>query len=61
MKPPVFHDETAKRALDARLARVEGQVRGIRRMIAEDVRCQDVALQLAAAAQGRRWQSRRHP
>ena len=49
MKPPVFHDETAKRSLDARLARVEGQIRGIRRMIAEDSRCQDVALQLAAA------------
>ncbi|MGC1816606.1 MAG: metal-sensitive transcriptional regulator [Casimicrobiaceae bacterium] len=49
MKPPTFHDETAKRALDARLARVEGQVRGVRRMIAEDSRCEDVALQLAAA------------
>jgi DNA-binding FrmR family transcriptional regulator len=49
MKPPTFHDDTAKRALDARLARVEGQVRGVRRMIAEDSRCEDVALQLAAA------------
>ncbi len=38
-----------KRALDARLARIEGQVRGIRRMIAEDAYCDDVLAQVSAA------------
>ena len=38
-----------KRALDARLARIEGQARGIRRMIAEDVYCDDVLAQISAA------------
>jgi DNA-binding FrmR family transcriptional regulator len=44
-----LHDSAAKRAMDARLARVEGQVRGVRRMIAEDQHCERIALQLAAA------------
>ncbi len=38
-----------KRSLDARLARIEGQVRGIRRMIEDDVYCDDVMAQIAAA------------
>ncbi|HOX92760.1 MAG TPA: metal-sensing transcriptional repressor [Spirochaetales bacterium] len=38
-----------KKALDARLARIEGQVRGLRRMIEEDVYCDDVLAQVAAA------------
>ncbi|NLJ47727.1 MAG: metal-sensing transcriptional repressor [Treponema sp.] len=38
-----------KRALDARLARIEGQVRGIRRMISEDAYCDDVLAQVSAA------------
>lgn len=38
-----------KKALDARLARVEGQVRGIRRMIEDDQYCDDVMAQIAAA------------
>lgn len=46
---PAIHDAAAKKAMDARLARVEGQVRGVRRMIAEDRPCEDIALQLAAA------------
>jgi DNA-binding FrmR family transcriptional regulator len=46
---PVLHDAASKRAMDSRLARVEGQVRGVRRMIAEDRACEDIALQLAAA------------
>jgi CsoR family transcriptional regulator, copper-sensing transcriptional repressor len=37
-----------KRILDARLARVEGQARGIRRMIVEDVYCDDVLAQISA-------------
>lgn len=38
-----------KKALDARLARIEGQVRGLRRMVDEDVYCDDVLAQVAAA------------
>lgn len=41
--------EDLKRALDSRLARIEGQVRGIRRMIAGDAYCDDVLAQTAAA------------
>ena len=44
-----LHDPQAKKAIEARLARVEGQVRGIRRMVAGDEACEDIALQLAAA------------
>ncbi|HXZ49492.1 MAG TPA: metal-sensitive transcriptional regulator [Usitatibacter sp.] len=44
-----LHDPEAKKAIEMRLARVEGQVRGVRRMIGEDQACEDIALQLAAA------------
>lgn len=44
-----LHDPEAKKAIDARLARVEGQVRGIRRMIDGEQSCEDIALQLSAA------------
>lgn len=37
-----------KKDLDARLARVEGQVRGIRRMLQEDTYCIDVLTQLSS-------------
>ena len=40
--------EALKRSLDARLARIEGQVRGLRRMIAEDAYCDDVLAQTSA-------------
>lgn len=49
MSKPSLHDPEAKKAIESRLARVEGQVRGIRRMIGEDAGCEDIALQLAAA------------
>jgi CsoR family transcriptional regulator, copper-sensing transcriptional repressor len=49
MTDPTLHDPDAKRAMDARLARVEGQVHAVRRMIVEDQACEDIALQLAAA------------
>ncbi|WP_220359294.1 metal-sensitive transcriptional regulator [Alkalilimnicola ehrlichii] len=39
----------SKKALLARLARIEGQIRGIRRMIDEDESCEAVAQQLAAS------------
>lgn len=38
-----------KRSLDARLARIEGQIRGIRRMVSEDVYCDDIIAQISAA------------
>jgi len=49
MSEPVMHDAEAKKAMDARLARVEGQVRAVRRMIGADETCEDIAQQLAAA------------
>jgi DNA-binding FrmR family transcriptional regulator len=42
-------DTAAQQALVARLNRVEGQVRGIRRMIQEPRLCVDILQQLAAA------------
>jgi len=41
--------DSQKKALMARLARIEGQIRGIRRMIEQDAGCENVAQQLAAA------------
>jgi DNA-binding FrmR family transcriptional regulator len=49
MSEPAMHDHEAKKAMNARLARVEGQVRAVRRMIGEDEHCEDIAQQLAAA------------
>jgi DNA-binding FrmR family transcriptional regulator len=44
-----MHDAESKRAMDVRLARIEGQIRGIRRTIEADEDCESIALQLAAA------------
>ena len=44
-----MHDAEAKKAMDARLARIEGQVRAVRRMIDEDQACESIAQQLSAA------------
>ena len=49
MVDPIMHDPEAKKAMNSRLARVEGQVRAVRRMIDEDQPCEDIAQQLAAA------------
>lgn len=49
MDDPRIHDPEAKRAMDARLARVEGQVRAVRRMMAADESCESIAQQLSAA------------
>lgn len=38
-----------KKKLDARLARIEGQIRALRRMLAEDVYCDDILTQSSAA------------
>lgn len=49
MDDPRMHDPAAKRAMRSRLARIEGQVRAVRRMIEEDHACESIAQQLAAA------------
>jgi len=49
MSQPRMHDPQAKKAMDARLARIEGQVRAVRRMIADDDPCENIAQQLSAA------------
>jgi CsoR family transcriptional regulator, copper-sensing transcriptional repressor len=46
---PRLRDPEAKKAMDARLARIEGQVRAVRRMIGEDAPCESIAQQLSAA------------
>ena len=42
-------DPARKRALVLRLKRIEGQLRGIQRLLEEDEDCEKVAQQLAAA------------
>lgn len=49
MTLPRMHDPEAKKSMDVRLARIEGQVRAVRRMIAEDESCESIAQQLSAA------------
>ena len=49
MSEPTMHDPEAKKAMDARLAHIEGQVRALRRMISTDEPCESIAQQLAAA------------
>lgn len=49
MSKPSMHAPEDKKAMDTRLARIEGQVRGVRRMIDEDEDCASIAQQLAAA------------
>lgn len=43
------HDSRTKSELNNRLARIEGQVRGVRRLIDEDADCDKIAQQMAAA------------
>ena len=47
MASPGYHDD--KSAVLARLKRVEGQVRGIQRMVESDTYCIDVLTQVSAA------------
>ncbi len=42
------HSPEFKKKLNLRLNRIEGQVRGINRMITEDVYCDDILNQIAA-------------
>jgi len=48
--PPPYGYGADKDALLRRLRRIEGQVRGIARMVAEDRYCIDILTQVAAAA-----------
>jgi DNA-binding FrmR family transcriptional regulator len=41
-------EDPVREALDRRLARIEGQVRGLRRMVADRAYCADVLTQLSA-------------
>lgn len=41
-------DNENRKAIDRRLSRVEGQVRGLRRMVDENQYCADILTQLAA-------------
>ena len=43
------HPEKTKKELVNRLNRIEGQIRGVRRMVEEDVYCDDVLSQIASA------------
>lgn len=48
-EPEVFATEADRKKMLSRLARVEGQIRGVQRMIGEGKDCELVAQQLAAA------------
>ena len=48
-EPQVFVTEADRKKLMSRLARVEGQLRGVQRMIDDGKDCESVAQQLAAA------------
>ncbi len=41
-------DSTSRQSIDGRLARIEGQIRGLRRMIQSEEYCCDVLTQLSA-------------
>lgn len=43
------HDPVRQRALVLRLKRVEGQLRGIQKLLESDAECEQVAQQMAAA------------
>ena len=45
-----MRDEEAKKALISRLNRIEGQIRGIRRMVEEDAYCVDILTQVSATS-----------
>ncbi len=40
--------ETEKKKINNRISRIEGQLRGIKRMINEDTYCNDILIQLSA-------------
>lgn len=48
MKRKTIRDDDALRCLGNRLSRIEGQVRGVKKMLCEDAYCTDVLTQVAA-------------
>ncbi len=46
--PHVYLDPEVEKELQDRLSRIEGHVRGVKRMLAEHGTCEDLLLQLAA-------------
>ena len=51
-------DQKGRARLKARLSRIEGQVRGIAKMVEEDRYCPDILLQIAAAGESLRSTAR---
>lgn len=49
--PKLYLDPETERALQNRLSRLEGQVRGIKRMLSERQPCDDILAQVAALRQ----------
>ena len=45
------HDHETQKRLMSRLRRIEGQVRGLQRMVAEDRYCADILTQIASVEQ----------
>lgn len=43
-----YRSEKEKKIINNRISRIEGQLKGIKRMIAEDTYCNDVLVQLSA-------------
>jgi CsoR family transcriptional regulator, copper-sensing transcriptional repressor len=48
-KMPTLTDPTQKKGMLSRLARVEGQLRGIQKMLHEEQDCEKIAQQLSAS------------
>lgn len=46
--PEVYLEESVERGLQNRLSRIEGQVRGVKKMLDEHQSCDDMLVQLAA-------------
>ena len=46
---PALKDPAKKKAILDRLSRIEGQIRGVQRLIDNDADCEKIAQQLAAA------------
>jgi DNA-binding FrmR family transcriptional regulator len=42
-------DEATKKAMLTRLKKIEGQIRGLQRMVEEDAYCPDILIQVSAA------------
>lgn len=48
MEKKTYRTEQEKKIVSNRISRIEGQLRGVKKMINEDVYCRDVLIQLSA-------------